>query len=200
MQDHLDKSKNRHLEITASKCQNLEVELTDFKLALNKIAPKPVFNPPPDIVMDKYERRKNKNERCYSPPFYTHVGGYKMCLSIDANGWGDGKGTHVGVGLFMMKGEFDSHLKWPLKGGITVELVNQKDGGVKYERKLAANEQSEELVKVFQRVTEGERATSGFGYSQFISHTDLYKPEEDKEYLLNDTLIFRVTIVEVANL
>ena len=28
-----------------------------------------------------------------------------------------------------MKGDIDSNLKWPFRGEITVELVNQKDGG-----------------------------------------------------------------------
>ena len=58
-----------------------------------------------------------------------------MCLSMDTKGWGDGKDTHVSVGVHMMKGEFDSHLKWPFKGEITVRLVNQKERGEHYERK-----------------------------------------------------------------
>ena len=49
-------------------------------------------------------------------------------------------------------------------------------------------------------VTEGERASKGWGFGTFIAHTDLYKPEEDKEYLLNDTLIFRITNIEVTSL
>ena len=53
--------------------------------------------------------------------------------------------------------------------------------------------------KYFQRVNEGDRAGKGWGLPDFISHSDLYKPEEDKEYLVNDTLIFRVTNVEVTS-
>ena len=113
-----------------------------------------------------------------------------MCLSIFANGWGTGKGTHVSVGVYMMKGEFDSHLKWPFKGEITVELVNQKEGGKNYERKPVKHTDSEQRDSYFQRVTKGERATGGWGLPQFIYHADLYKPEKGKEYLLNDTLIF----------
>ena len=60
-----------------------------------------------------------------------------MCLSIHSNGWSKGKGTHVGVVVHMMKREFDSHLKWPFKGEITVELVDQKVGGVNYEKKTS---------------------------------------------------------------
>ena len=57
-----------------------------------------------------------------------------------------------------------------------------------------------EYDETFQRVTEGEIASTGWDMEEFIAHTDLYKPEEDKEYLLNDTLIFRVTNVEVTSL
>ena len=197
MQKHLNESKDKHLKLTASGYKELKAELTDLKLALNKIAPKPVFNPPPDMVMNEYERRKIEDKDWFSSAFYTHVGGYKMCLNIDANGWGYGKGTHVSVSVCMMKGEFDSHLKWPFKGEITVELVNQKEGGVNYERKPV--ELTDKCEKYFHRVTEGERG-GGWGVQIFISHTDLYKPEEGKEYLLNDTLIFRVTKIEVTSI
>ena len=57
----------------------------------------------------------------------------------------------------------------------------------------------DECDESFQRVTEGERAEEGWGEPEFISHSDLYNPEEGKEYLVNDTLIFRVTNVEVTS-
>ena len=91
-----------------------------------------------------------------------------MCLNITANGWDTGKGTHV---VYMMKGEFDYHLKWPFK---TVELVNQKEGGKNHERKPVKHTDSEERDAYFQRVTEGERAERGWGFAEFISHADLY--------------------------
>ena len=124
-----------------------------------------------------------------------------MCLKFYANGQGDGYGTHVGVFVHMMKGEFDSHLKWPFKGEITVELVNQKEGGENCERQPVGHSDPDDNddYDVFQRVTEGEREETGWGLADFISHSDLYKPEDGKEYLVNDTLIFRVTNVEVTS-
>ena len=86
------------------------------------------------IVMNDFDKLENDGTRWDSPPFYTRIGGYKMCLGITANGWGDGEGTHVGVSVFMLKGEFDLHLKWPFRGEITVQLVNQKEGGENMER------------------------------------------------------------------
>ena len=199
MQSHLDKTKDKHLEMTAMKCKTFEAELTNLKLMFAKIAPRPLFSQPPDMTMTGFEERKKGGERWFSPAFYTHIGGYRMCLAIDGNGCGSGKGTHVGVSVFMMKGEFDSHLKWPFKGEITVELVNQKEGGENYERKPLQHTDSDRRDEVFQKVREGIMAKKGWGTPQFISHSDLYKPEEDKEYLVNDTLIFRITNVEVTS-
>ena len=199
IQKHLDENKDVHLRMTATECKNLKTKLADLTLAFNTMVTKPFFNPPPDIIMNEFERRRKESERLFSPAFYTHVGGYKMCLSIRANGWDTGKGTHVGVSVYMMKGEFDSHLKWPFKGEITVELVNQKEGRENYGMKPVQHTEGEEFDKVFQRVTKGERAATGCGYAEFISHADLYKPEKGKEFLLNDTLIFRVTKVEVTS-
>ena len=199
MQYHLEESKDQHLEMTAMKCETNETEINNLKLVIAKMSPKPIFSQPPDITMTDFEGLKQDGEHWYSPPFYTHIGGYKLCLKITANGWASGKGTHVGVAVYMMKGEFDSHLKWPFKGEITVELVNQKEGGEKYERKPITHTSSDRCDKVFQRVTEGDSAETGWGTPQFISHSNLYKPEEGKEYLVNDTLIFRVTNVEVTS-
>ena len=152
----------------------------------------------------EYDFVEKPSEEFFCPVTYevlldANVGGYKMCFNIDANGWDTGKGTHVSVTVYMMKGEFDSHLKWPFKGEITVELVNQKEGGKNYEMKPVQHTECEQRDRIFQRVTKGERAEKGWGLPQLISHADLYKPEKGKEYLLNDTLIFRVTKVEVTS-
>ena len=44
---------------------------------------------------------------------------------MEANGEGDGEGTHITVGTCLMRGEFDSQLKWPFRGTVTIQLVNQ---------------------------------------------------------------------------
>ena len=59
--------------------------------------------------------------------FLHHPNGYKMCLSVNANGEGSGRGTHLTVFVCLMPGEFDNQLKWPFRGKITVKLVNQEE-------------------------------------------------------------------------
>ena len=63
-----------------------------------------------------------------SPPYYTHIGGYKFCLEVYPNGDGSGKGTHLSVYVRLMDGEHDDdELEWPFEGWITFELLNQKE-------------------------------------------------------------------------
>ena len=133
-----------------------------------------------------------------SPSFYTHIGGYKMCLSVDANGWRHSEGTHVGMSVYMMRGEFDDHLQWPFKGVVKVQLINQREGGDQVEEEVVS--EGAKCESVLCRVLEGDRAKSGWGLSKFISHSDLYKPEEGKEYLKNDMLKFKVSSVTLKSI
>ena len=48
-----------------------------------------------------------------------------MCATVDANGKGDGEGTHVSVFVYLMKGDNDDSLTWPFTGTVTFELLNQ---------------------------------------------------------------------------
>ena len=82
---------------------------------------------PVEFTMTNFEQHKN-DEEWYSPPFYTHPHGYKMCLCVWPNGFGDGEGTYLGVTVHLMRGEFDDHLKWPFRGDITYVLLDQEGG------------------------------------------------------------------------
>ena len=55
-----------------------------------------------------------------------------MCLRVDAGGNGDGKGTHILVSLYLMAGENDANLEWPMRGTFSIVMLNQeKDGNHK---------------------------------------------------------------------
>ena len=59
------------------------------------------------------------------PSFDTHSHGYQMCISVCTNGRGSGEGTHVSIYTCLMQGQYDDHLKWPFRGEITIQIVNQ---------------------------------------------------------------------------
>ena len=74
------------------------------------------------------EKAKDKFGDWYSPAMYTHVCGYKFCIGVAANGYGDGRGNAIDVIISVMPGEYDALLKWPAKAKFTVELIHQHGG------------------------------------------------------------------------
>ena len=86
--------------------------------------------PPVTFTIDNFMERKKRNDMWLSPPFYTHVGGYKMCLSVYPNGHVNDRGQSVTVtvpvSIHFLMGEFDDHLMWPFPGAMfTITAINQ---------------------------------------------------------------------------
>ena len=152
--------------------------------------------PPWVIKMGGFQEKKEKNEEWFSDPVFSHFGGYKMCLNVDANGYGDGEGTHVSVFTYLMRGDNDDHLKWPFKGTIKVTLLNQLEDGQHHTQQLWSPD-SDVDENARKRVTEGARASSANGTHKFIPHEDLDYQNDKKQYFLKaDTLFFRVDCFE----
>lgn len=145
--------------------------------------------PPFQSTLHKFSQMKRDNEQWYSPSFYTHPKGYKMCLKVYPNGDGPGKNTHVLVSVRLMQGEFDSYLKWPFRGSVSVQLLNQEEDKKHHVDTLEFMEGTPDSTAG--RVTAGERATSGVGNPQFFPHSKL-----QPKYLKHDCLRFTVTKVE----
>ena len=61
--------------------------------------------PPWVIKMEGLWEKKESKRDWYSDPVYSHFGGYKMCLKVDANGYGLGEGSHVSVFINLMRGD-----------------------------------------------------------------------------------------------
>ena len=146
--------------------------------------------------MEGFQDKKVKDEQWFSDPVYSHFGGYKMCLRVDANGHKGGKDTHVSVYIFLMQGDNDDNLKWPFRGTIKVSLLNQLEDGQHYTKQLwSPDDDLSECASG--RVTKGERADKGWGKAHFVSHQDLtYCSDRNCQYLKDNTLFFRVDCFE----
>ena len=70
------------------------------------------------------EKAKDLSDNWKSPAMYTHLGGYKFCVGVYANGRGRARGLGVCLDLLAMPGEFDDMLDWPAKVKFTVELFH----------------------------------------------------------------------------
>ena len=148
-------------------------------------------HPPWVLKVKGFQEKKENEEEWYSDPVYSHFGGYKMCLNVTTYGCDDGKGTHVSVYVFLMRGDNDNNLKWPFKGTIKVSLLNQLEDGQHYTKEPWSSG-SDIPESHSGRVTGRERA-AGWGYPCFISHQDLsYQSNKNKQFLKDNALFFRV--------
>ena len=127
-----------------------------------------------------YLSKKEKNETFYSTPFYTHSGGYKMCINVDANGYGDDEGTHIPVFTELLEGRYDNQLHWPFLGTVTIELLNQLGDDNHRKKDITCN------------TNDDMRVGSSCGYHEFLPHSST--PATNTQYLLDDTLYFRVSV------
>ena len=137
----------------------------------------------------------SKEKVAYLPSFYTHSQGYRMCIRVDPKGRGIGKGTHVSVFTYLMKGPFDDHLKWPFRGEIIIQIVNQDGDHDHVEWTIHyTDERPDEYAG---RVTDKERAV-GRGHYKFLAHTHLrYNAAKKTQYLRDDIIIVRVVRAEI---
>ena len=130
-----------------------------------------------------YASKKEKNETFHSTPFYTHPGGHEMCIRVCANGVGDGEGSHMSVYTKLLKGRYDNQLHWPFLGTVTYELLNQLEDGNHHR-----------MVNTF--ITNNNMRVGVIrGYPKFLPHSSLgHNPATNTQYLLDDTLYFRVSV------
>ena len=181
-----------HLQLTSKKVLELSKKVAELTSQQTKLTVVPFI-----VVMKDFQKYKSINGHFDCPPFYTSHTGYKMYLSVYANGAGSGKGTHVSVGATLMKGDNDDFLVWPFQGEMITELLNQLEDKNHHKMNVTF---PDPYRKYSGRVKDNEiPSVKVWGQSQFISHTDLeYQPFTNCQYLKDDMLIFKV-FVEVHN-
>lgn len=158
---------------------NYLIDIDEYCSALQHVSPI-------DITMTGFEQHRKEDDKWYSPPFYTHPSGYKMCLEVYTNGWAEGKGTHISVYVHLMRGEFDDHLKWPFRGDIFIQLHGGQQGESKpYTRKIPFNDTTRDSTAG--RVLSGDLAETGRGFCKFAPHAAIRA-----QYLRHDSLIIHI--------
>ena len=179
----------RMLETTATTIKHLETEVSSLKSRLNTSG---IVT----IKMTDFKHYQDNNQEWHSTSFYTSPGGYKMHVCVDANGYGDGKGSHVSCFVCLMPGEYDDTLEWPFQGKVTVELLNQLEDKNHTKSVMNFNELTPLIYK--QRVI-GKQCGDGWGWQKFISHSELSLDSLLQcQYLKDDTLYFRVSATVVS--
>ena len=146
--------------------------------------------------MYQYSLFKNTDSVWISTPFYTSERGYKLQLDVNANVWVSGKGIHLTVFVFLMKGEYDEELKWPFNANITIQLLNWSDDSNHIQDTILHHKAP---VEDRTRVIEGVRAPGGMGYGQFVSHSVLNNDNSDINYINEDKLCFEIISINIID-
>ena len=73
------------------------------------------------VTMTEFEYKKRNEVHWFSPPYFTHFNGHKMCFSLKFSRIT----TYIIICSYMMKGPYDDHLQWPFKGKVIIQLLNQ---------------------------------------------------------------------------
>ena len=195
MHDHLNKQMSSHLDLLENENRSLKEKLVAaqsenewLKLQTNENSKS--LSPPVTFTMTDVLQYVRDDDYWFSPPFYTHPRGYKMCFSVVPNGWGIAKGIYLSSYVYMMRGEFDDNLKWPFRGEVTIRLLNQDEDGKKEEEHCVKTATLDGQSKG-RRVTRRNQAESGYGTPDFVPIVEVPR------YLKNDTLAFEVVKVVI---
>jgi TNF receptor-associated factor 4 len=145
-----------------------------------------------EFTMTDFEEYRKDNDRWYSPHFYTHPNGYKMCLMVFANGIDSIKGSYLSIFASLMKGEFDDQLKWPFRGIIPITLMNQEEDKdhVTHRLKFTSDIPEQCCQRVMTEIRSND--SSIWGCRKFLPLTEL-----QPKYLKNDCIKLQIKKVEL---
>ena len=164
----------------------------DWPTQLNCLAAESLPGLPTIIKMPQFS--KSNKDGWPSPSFTTDEGGYKMFMKVYANGYvhGEGHEKFISVALFLMKGEHDERLTWPMKGTVTIQLLNilaDEDHSQVVEFKFNGRDEKMCLVRNGVHM-HAERASWAH---KFIALDNLsYNQHRKHQYLKNNCIYFRV--------
>jgi len=89
---HISENLTNHVSLQQKMLVELQIENQELRksLAANQHMLEVVTHTgtlPFQFTMTEFERHKRDNDRWFSPPFYTHTHGYRMCVEVNANGF-----------------------------------------------------------------------------------------------------------------
>lgn len=154
---------------------------------------------PMEFVMTDFSLCLERKEEWRSVPFYSHLQGYRFCLTVNPSETED---SHLAVHASLMHGEYDNKLKWPFHGEITVQLRNfltdrhHATGVIRFTEMTP----SRYMSKVEGENGEKKSVREGWGLKRFIRHSELsYNEVKNRQYLKDDKLCFRVLKVHLSD-
>lgn len=140
--------------------------------------------------LNNFETHRQRGTDWTSPSFRSSRDGYQLCLLVDCKG-SDG---FVSVYACLTRGDSDDTLSWPFRGEMTVQLLNQLSDRHHATGTIRFTQFTPSMYSA--RVSGPDHGPKGWGQQKFIGHGELsYNDVKQRQYLLNDTLCFRISRV-----
>lgn len=199
------RSKDREIEALKAQVQVLtNIVAKHHKQPTEAIAPTCShigFVKPPIMTLRNFQELHMKKEYWKSPEFYSHVGGYKMCLVVFPGSEKDQHGNEfMGIYLQMLQGEFDEQLKWPFRGRVEIRMLNQISDKGHVDRVLldASSYKKDNFhLKMVDRVVSDE-TPSVWGCGNFMALKNLrFNKSVHTQYLKDDCINFQILSVSL---
>lgn len=136
------------------------------------------------------EAKAGNGDTLFSPTFTTSKHGYRLCASVCLNGDGKGKGTHMSVFISVLKGAFDSLLKWPFDYRVTFYLLDQDEDHTQRKHiKFSIKPNPCPENEPFLGRPKLEKNAS-FGGAKFAKHEEI----ETRNYCKEDTIFLKISV------
>ena len=186
-----DRQLTRRDEVVMEKDKQINLLLSEVRelRAENKILLSKIYNKVCDVItMTEFEHKKDNKVRWFSPPYFTHVNGYKMCFEVDLQ-CEDSK-TSLRIDSYMLAGPYDDDLQWPFKGKVIVQLLNQLGDHNHYD--YVFDYKDKEQGK---RVTSGKQGRYLPTPSKYMKFDQLgFNDVDSCQYLKDNCLKFKVIV------
>jgi hypothetical protein len=160
-----------------------------------------IFIAPVTFQIPNFTQRVVNDELWYSPPFFTHRGGYKFCLKVFCNGDIQGHSKWLSIFAVLIRGENDHKLHWPFSGKLTITIPNKLKNSHHQVKMIAFDHAGDPNCESRKRVTKGYFADQSRGYWNFITQSVLFPSSltlfPDFKYVVDDRLEISVTNVGV---
>ena len=192
MPDHMSDTVT-HMTLLATVTQSMQQNIEDLKKENQELRQEVKELRTQKLGLPIEFRVNNSEGEVFLPSFFSHSHGYQMCIKVYPNGI---EGTHVSVFTSLMRGPYDDHLKWPFRGEITVQIVNQAGDHTHVVNTISYNDKSPDEISG--RVIDKESG-GGWGFQEFIAYTDLeFNAKKKTQYLKDGIIIVRVVSVVIT--
>lgn len=135
--------------------------------------------------MSGYTKRKDQIISWFEE-FYTHHKGYRLELQVEPAGNRLDHRTYLSVILFLTKGPYDDHLKWPFQNGnCVVTLLNHIGNYEHYSETMTYSSKKRiiSITKPWKQLDSNHR---------FIKNKNLHHINSTWQYIRDDTMYFGV--------